>query len=60
MDKKLLEILVCPQCKGALTLDNKHDVLTCARCKLAYPLRDGIPVLLAEEARPLITAKDQP
>jgi hypothetical protein len=53
MDKKLLEILVCPKCKGELTYDRQANELICAKDALAYPVRDGIPVMLEEEARPL-------
>jgi uncharacterized protein len=53
MDKKLLDILVCPKCKGELKLDKKTDELICEADALAYPVRDGIPVMLEEEARHL-------
>jgi uncharacterized protein YbaR (Trm112 family) len=49
MDKKLLSILVCPLCKGKLLL--KKEELVCKFDRLAYPLRDGIPVMLEAEAR---------
>ena len=48
--KELLEILVCPKCKGELEYDKKKERLICRRCKLAYPIRDDIPVMLIEEA----------
>jgi hypothetical protein len=48
IDKRLLEILVCPKCHGDLVL--KHDRLICQGCGLRYPIRDGIPVMLIEEA----------
>ncbi len=51
MDKKLLDILVCPLCKGKLVL--KHQELICLFDRLAYPIRDGIPVMLDTEARVL-------
>ncbi len=51
MDRRLLEILVCPLCKGPLTYARADQELVCAADKLAYPIRDGIPVLLLEEAR---------
>ena len=51
MDKKLLDILVCPLCKGALLL--KQQELICRFDRLAYPIRDGIPVMLENEARVL-------
>lgn len=49
MDKKLLDILVCPICKGKLLL--KPNELICLFDRLAYPIRDGIPVMLEPEAR---------
>jgi uncharacterized protein len=51
MDKKLLEILVCPKCKGELVFDKKANELVCEKDSLAFPVRDGIPVMLEEEAR---------
>ncbi len=51
LDPVLLEILVCPDCKGSLTVDHDHDELICNRCGLIYPVRDDIPVMLVEEAR---------
>ena len=53
MDKKLLEILVCPKCKNKLEFDKKNNELICANDGLAYPVRDGIPVMLEDEARKL-------
>lgn len=53
MDKKLLDILVCPVCKGKLVYDKKARELICRLDRLAYPVRDGIPVMLEEEARQL-------
>ncbi len=53
MDKKLLDILVCPVCKGKLVYDKKARELICRVDRLAYPVRDGIPVMLEEEARHL-------
>lgn len=53
MDKKLLEILVCPLCKGKLTYQAASSELWCRAEKLAYPIRNDIPVMLAEETRPL-------
>jgi uncharacterized protein len=51
MDEKLLDILVCPVCKGVLIYDPKAQELICRRDKLAYPIRDQIPVMLKEQAR---------
>lgn len=57
MDKKLLDILVCPVCKGQLVYDKKNAELICKVDRLAYPIRDDIPVMLEEEAKKL-TAED--
>ncbi len=51
MDKKLLDILVCPVTKAPLVYDKATDELKCKASRLAYPIRDGIPVMLEEEAR---------
>jgi len=51
MDKKLLDILACPICKGLLQYDKDNNELICKIDKLAYPIRDDIPVMLEEEAR---------
>lgn len=53
MDKKLLDILACPVCKGRLVYDQKNLELICKVDRLAYPIRDDIPVMLEEEAREL-------
>lgn len=53
MDAKLLEILVCPICKGPLVYRKAEQELVCKPDHLAYPIRDGIPVMLEEEAREL-------
>lgn len=53
MDAKLLEILVCPICKGPLLYDKVAQELICKGERLAYPIRDGIPVMLEDEARTL-------
>lgn len=53
MDSKLLEILVCPVSKAPLEWDRERNELICRASRLAYPIRDGIPVLLEEEARRL-------
>jgi uncharacterized protein len=52
LDPLLLEVLACPQCHGALALDADSATLTCENeaCGLVYPIRDGIPVLLIDEA----------
>jgi len=53
MDSKLLEILVCPLCKGPLQYDKPAQELVCNADHLAFPIRDGIPVMLQDEARSL-------
>lgn len=53
MDPKLLEILVCPICKGPLVYNKAAQELICKGERLAYPIRDGIPVMLEDEARTL-------
>ena len=53
MDKKLLEILVCPLCKGKLVYIKSAQELICKADRLAFPIKDGIPVMLEEEAREL-------
>lgn len=51
MDKKLLDILACPVCKGPLKYDKENQELICKADRLAYPIRDDIPVMLEDEAR---------
>lgn len=53
MDTKLLDILACPLCKGPLQYSKSQQVLVCRADRLAYPIRDGIPIMLEEEARNL-------
>ena len=53
IDQKLLEILVCPLTKGPLEFDRDKQELISRQAKLAYPIRDGIPIMLVEEAREL-------
>ncbi len=53
MDKRLLEILVCPVTKAPLIWDAENQELLCKASRLAYPVRDGVPVMLEEEARAL-------
>ncbi len=53
MDTKLLELLVCPVSKGPLTFDRARSELVSRSARLAYPMRDGIPILLENEARVL-------
>jgi len=58
MDSKLLEILVCPLCKGPLAWHKDVAELVCKADRLAFPVRDGIPVMLEEEARTLAADED--
>jgi uncharacterized protein len=51
MDSKLLDILACPLCKGPLTYKKADAELLCKPCRLAYPVKDDIPVMLEDEAR---------
>ncbi len=53
MDKKLLDILACPICKSTLTYKQEAEELLCKADHLAFPVKDGIPVMLADEAREL-------
>ena len=51
MDSRLLDLLVCPICKGPLEYERDAQELLCPRDRLAFPIRDGIPVMLVEQAR---------
>ncbi len=51
--KELLDILACPKCKGPVTLNEKKDGLLCNTCKLVYEIKDDIPIMLIDEAKPL-------
>ena len=53
VDPQLLEILVCPKCKGDLEYRESENVLVCQACSLSYPVRDDIPIMLLDEATPL-------
>jgi uncharacterized protein len=53
LDPRLLELLVCPLTKAPLRYDRQRNELVSDQAGLAYPIRDGIPIMLAEEARPL-------
>lgn len=53
LSPQLLTILVCPKCKGELTYREAESALDCLACKLRYPVRDDIPVMLVDEALPL-------
>jgi hypothetical protein len=49
----LLKIIVCPKCRGDIRLNASEDGLICDQCQLLYEIRDGIPILLIDEARPI-------
>ncbi len=58
MDKKLLDILACPVCKGPLIYQKDKNELVCKADRLAFPVRDDIPVMLEEEARVIPAEED--
>ena len=60
MDRKLLDILVCPLCKGPLVFLKDKQELICKGDRLAYPIRDGIPVMLEQEARTWVAEEPHP
>ncbi len=53
LDKELMEILACPQCKGEVHYNDANNGLVCDVCKLEFPIRDDIPVMLIDEAKKL-------
>jgi uncharacterized protein YbaR (Trm112 family) len=53
INQELLDILACPQCKGDIRLNDTEDGLVCEACRLVYEIRDDIPIMLIEEAKPL-------
>ena len=53
LSQELLDILACPKCKGNLQLNPAQDGLACDACRLMYPIRDDIPIMLIEEAKPI-------
>jgi len=53
ISEELLEILACPKCKGDIYLNEAKNGLICDRCRLLYEIRDGIPIMLIDEAKPL-------
>jgi len=53
VNEELLEILVCPKCKGSIYLTDAKDGLVCDNCRLLFEIRDDIPVMLIDEAKPL-------
>lgn len=52
LDERLMEILVCPACRSSLDHKERRHVLVCTGCGLQFPVRDGIPVMLVDEATP--------
>ncbi|AEK56976.1 Trm112 family protein [Acidithiobacillus caldus] len=52
IDRRLLDLLACPQCKGTLRPCRQREALCCERCQLLFPILDDIPVLLLDEAQP--------
>lgn len=55
ISEELLNILACPKCKGDITLNDAGDGLICEACRLIYEIRDDIPIMLIDEAKPLTT-----
>lgn len=53
VSKELLEILVCPKCKGEVQLNEKKDGLVCDACRLLYEIKEDIPIMLIDEAKPV-------
>jgi uncharacterized protein YbaR (Trm112 family) len=53
ISKELLEILACPKCKGDIRLNDQGDGLICETCRLVYEIKDDIPIMLIDEAKPL-------
>lgn len=53
ISKELLDILACPKCKGEIYLNDSGDGLICNECKLLYEIKDDIPIMLIDEAKPL-------
>lgn len=53
INKELLDILACPKCKGTIYLNETEDGLVCEQCKLLYEIKDDIPIMLIDEAKPL-------
>ena len=53
VSEQLLEILACPKCKGEVTLNDEKNGLVCRACRLVYEIRDDIPIMLIDEAKPL-------
>ncbi|WP_459775212.1 Trm112 family protein [Aquifex pyrophilus] len=60
LEKELLDILACPKCKGDLRYEQEKDILVCENCQVYYEIREGIPVLLIEETKPLPDSEGNP
>ncbi|WP_417908738.1 Trm112 family protein [Candidatus Electronema sp. PJ] len=60
ISQNLLDIIACPQCKGAVQLTEMQDSLVCPTCQLLYAIRDGIPIMLLDEAKPLEYLRSSP
>ncbi len=58
ISQELLDILACPKCKNEVYFKENEDVLICKRCKLIYEIRDGIPIMLIDEAKPFDENED--
>ncbi|MBF0120884.1 MAG: Trm112 family protein [Desulfobacterales bacterium] len=54
LSEQLLDILACPKCKGEIHLNETKDGLICERCKLLYEIKEDIPIMLIEEAKPIV------
>ncbi|MCW5212441.1 Trm112 family protein [Desulfobulbus sp. TB] len=57
MKKELLDIIACPQCKGKVEINENQDALLCHACQLSYAIRDNIPIMIIEEAKPVKPVK---
>jgi uncharacterized protein YbaR (Trm112 family) len=57
ISQELLDILACPKCKGDIYLNEAKDGLVCEKCLLLYEIKDNIPIMLIEEAKPLTNTK---
>jgi len=60
LDKELIDMLACPRCRGAVALLPAGDGLACAACAVVYPVRDGIPVMLVDQAVPEARWSERP
>ena len=57
--QELLDIIACPKCKGKVELNQEQNGLICRNCQLVYEIRDGIPIMLIDEAKPLVHQADE-